>query len=51
MIWIFPDFPAIIKTSLAFLLYFKDVRRWQFLTMKAAETLCIVCSPLEKYIF
>ena len=22
---------------------FKDVRGWQFLTMKAAETLCIVC--------
>ena len=29
---------------------FKDVRGWQFLTMKAAETLCIVCLPPEKYI-
>ena len=24
--------------------------RWQFLTMKAAETLCIVCLPPEKHI-
>ena len=23
----------------------KDVRGWQFLTMKAAETLCVVCLP------
>ena len=29
---------------------FKDVRGWQFLTMKAAETLCIVCLPPEKHI-
>ena len=29
---------------------FKDVLGWQFLTMKAAETLCIVCLPLEKHI-
>ena len=28
----------------------KDVRRWQFLTMKATETLCIVCLPPEKHI-
>ena len=28
----------------------KDVRGWQFLTMKAAESLCIVCLPLEKHI-
>ena len=28
----------------------KDVRGWQFLTMKAAETLCIVCLPPEKHI-
>ena len=28
----------------------KDVRGWQFLTMKAAETLYIVCLPLEKHI-
>ena len=31
-------------------LTFKDVRGWQFLTMKAAETLCIVCLPPEKHI-
>ena len=29
---------------------FKNVRGWQ-LTMKAAETLCIVCLPPEKSIF
>ena len=29
---------------------FKDVRGWQFLTMKAAETLCIVCLPPEEHI-
>ena len=29
---------------------FKDVRGWQFLTMKAAETLCIVCLPIEEHI-
>ena len=28
---------------------FKGVRGWQFLAMKAAETLCIVCLPPEKY--
>ena len=28
----------------------KDVRGWQFLTMKAAETLCTVCLPPEKHI-
>ena len=28
----------------------KDVRGWQFLTMKAAEILCIVCLPPEKHI-
>ena len=28
----------------------KDVRGWQFLTMKAAETLCIVCLPPEERI-
>ena len=28
----------------------KDVRGWQFLTTKAAKTLCIVCSPPEKHI-
>ena len=32
--------------------YFKDVRGWQFLTMKAAETLCITffCLPPGKHI-
>ena len=29
---------------------FKDVRGWQFLTMKVAETLCIVCLPPEENI-
>ena len=29
---------------------FKDVRGWQFLTMKASETLYIVCLPSEKHI-
>ena len=28
----------------------KDPRGWQFLTMKGAETLCIVCLPPEKHI-
>ena len=28
---------------------FKGLREWQFLTMKAAETLCIVCLPPEKH--
>ena len=28
----------------------KDVRGWQFLTMKAAETFCIVCLPPEEHI-
>ena len=29
---------------------FKDVRGWQFLIMKVAETLCIVCLPPEEHI-
>ena len=29
----------------------KDVRGWQFLTMKDAEILCIVCLPPEKTYF
>ena len=29
----------------------KDVRGWQFLTIDAAETLCMVCIPSEKHIF
>ena len=29
---------------------FKDVQGWQFLPVKAAETLCIVCVPLEEHI-
>ena len=28
----------------------KDVRGWQFLTMKAAGTLCIVCLQSEEHI-
>ena len=32
-------------------LIFKDVRGWQFLKMKAAETLCVVCLPPEKTYF
>ena len=28
----------------------EDVRGCQFSTMKAAETLCIVCLPLEEHI-
>ena len=28
----------------------KDFRGWQFLTMKAAEILCIVCLPPEEHI-
>ena len=30
---------------------FKDVRGWQFLTIEAAETLCMVCVPPEEHIF
>ena len=29
---------------------FKDVRGWQFLTIEAAETLCMVCVPPEEHI-
>ena len=29
----------------------KDVRGWQFLTIEAAETLCMVCLPPEEHIF
>ena len=29
----------------------KDVRGWQFLTIEAAETLCMVWLPLEEHIF
>ena len=31
-------------------LFVKDVRGWQLLTMKAAETLCIVFLPPEEHI-
>ena len=34
-----------------FFTVFKDVRGWQFLTMKAAETLCIVYLPPEEHIY
>ena len=29
----------------------KDVRGWQFMTIEAAETLCMVCLPPEEHIF
>ena len=29
----------------------KDVRGWQFLTIEAVETLCMVCLPPEEHIF
>ena len=29
----------------------KDVRGWQFLTIEAAETLCMVCLPPDEDIF
>ena len=38
-----------IKPTSSMLLVLKDVRGWQFLTMKAAETLCIVCLPPEEH--
>ena len=31
--------------------YLKDFRGWQFLTIEAVETLCIVCLPAEEHIF
>ena len=30
---------------------FKGVLGWQFLTIEAAETLCMVCLPPEEHIF
>ena len=30
---------------------FKDVRGWQFLTVEAAETLCMAYVPLEEHNF
>ena len=30
---------------------FKDVRGWQFLTIEAAETLCMACVPPEQHVF
>ena len=38
----------ILKMIRGFLL--KDVREWQFLTIEAAETLCMVCLPPEEHI-
>ena len=29
----------------------KDVRGWQFLTIEAAQTLCMICLPPEEHIF
>ena len=40
--------PCIIK-GILHRFRFKDVRGWQFLTMKAAETLWIVCLPPEEH--
>ena len=31
-------------------IFIKDVRGWQFLTVKVSETLCIVCLPPEEHI-
>ena len=31
--------------------YLKDVRGWQFLTIEAAEALCMFCLPPEEHIF
>ena len=42
-----------LKSSVKrYLPYFqlKDARGWQFLTIEAAETLCMVCLPPEEYI-
>ena len=36
--------------SFVHLLDIKDVREWQFLTVEAAETLCIVCLPPKERI-
>ena len=40
------DFLASIYWIFSLFSLLKDVRGWQILTMKAAETLCIVCLPL-----
>ena len=46
-----PDYSHINSNNLLnFTEVIKDVREWQFLTMKAAETLCIVCLPPEEHI-
>ena len=29
----------------------KDIRGWQFLTIEAAETFCMVCLPPEAHFF
>ena len=39
------NFAKLLRTELI-----KDLRPWQFLTMKAAENLCIVYLPPEKHI-
>ena len=47
IIWTTLPYLVLAKTS-SFNRDLKDVREWQFLTMKAAETLCIVYLPPEK---
>ena len=39
-----------LTVKLVYKKHLKDVLGWQFLTMKAAETLRIVCFPPEKHI-
>ena len=43
------NFLFLARTSIRISL--KDVRGWQFLTIEAAETLCMVCLPPEEHIF
>ena len=42
------QFSGLPPTSVS---YLKDVRGWQFLTIEAAETLCMVCLPPKEHIF
>ena len=43
-------FPPLVVYIARNTLVLKDVRGWQFLRMKAAETLCIVYLPPEEHI-
>ena len=38
-----------IIDKLTEIILFKDVRGWQFFTIEAAETLCMVCVPPEEH--